>query len=644
MRWIVPFLVGVLPAGCSAAATTGGHAAPDEPPAPSHRPSYGSDAGAEDDRCRAWPLASGCVRGVAASRQRMCALTSELAFCWARAGSPGAAEPPVVSHPLEVLRRLDVKRSGAKARGWGFHCEVTASSGGREVPPRVRCGGSLLWSRLRVGGGETAGIELPAGFEPKQVVAGGRHLCVLGRGGAVHCLGANDRGQLGDGSGQRSRDGETREVQGLPPAKSLAAGLDHTCAATRAGDLYCWGDTASMPPGFGGPERRVKLSTWIEAGRGSSAHQSCWLTEDRRVLCRSEQESMPAEIVAARGAVELVGRRMRACSRSEAGEVWCWMPRSAPFRVPALEPAAALVPNTPCVVLARGAVRCEGEYDFARSEQRPAFDLRGLKSPRAIGAAEGAMEDAGACAISPQGRVHCWGAIGWDWSYDDTGPVQRPSLWTPGWRTGDANAVHPIRLGSIRDAVELSRRGSCVRRGNGAVALIGYGPAPSPSRIRLTAIEAPTATNAVRLLDGNACAAVRDDGTGFAVRRPRPMAFGPAPFDPPTVIELGQVGAAVQLESESPLACLRLVDGTVRCRFQHAAGPWPPASEWLEVMPPEPAVAMQIDRTWGVCVLPAAGDIRCRPVDQQGRFGPPFEALGRATPTPRRFTVTPPPP
>ncbi len=71
------------------------------------------------------------------------------------------------------------------------------------------------------------------------VSAGFAHTCALLADGAVACWGANEHGQLGDGT---TTDRSTPVLAALPaPASAVGAGYVHTCAAV-AGQVYCWGD------------------------------------------------------------------------------------------------------------------------------------------------------------------------------------------------------------------------------------------------------------------------------------------------------------------------------------------------------------------------------------------------------------------
>jgi alpha-tubulin suppressor-like RCC1 family protein len=71
------------------------------------------------------------------------------------------------------------------------------------------------------------------------VAAGWEHSCAVLNDGTVRCWGANDQGQLGDGTNEDRS--EPVPVVGVSGAVGLTLGLEHSCAWTREGEVWCWG-------------------------------------------------------------------------------------------------------------------------------------------------------------------------------------------------------------------------------------------------------------------------------------------------------------------------------------------------------------------------------------------------------------------
>lgn len=76
-------------------------------------------------------------------------------------------------------------------------------------------------------------------FMSSSVVAGENHGCALTRDGSAYCWGANDLGQLGDGTTTASATPVA--VAGGLRFASLSASGNHTCGVTKEGAASCWG-------------------------------------------------------------------------------------------------------------------------------------------------------------------------------------------------------------------------------------------------------------------------------------------------------------------------------------------------------------------------------------------------------------------
>jgi len=88
-------------------------------------------------------------------------------------------------------------------------------------------------------------IPLPA-VAAEIVVGSGAHACARLVTGPVHCWGANEHGQLGDGTTKDRR--APAPVKGLPgQVLGLSAGLERTCALVAGGRVFCWGSGTLRP-------------------------------------------------------------------------------------------------------------------------------------------------------------------------------------------------------------------------------------------------------------------------------------------------------------------------------------------------------------------------------------------------------------
>jgi alpha-tubulin suppressor-like RCC1 family protein len=151
------------------------------------------------------------VTAISAAGDRTCALTKEGSVtCW----GDGHAEPAAPEGITGVASLIAV--------GPGRVCAAITE------PSRVvRCSG-------------TDAKPMLAGATIKGLAAGGKHTCALLEDGSVQCWGANDLGQLGDGT--TADTSAPALVHALPAAVEIRAGANHTCARLRNNTVACWGD------------------------------------------------------------------------------------------------------------------------------------------------------------------------------------------------------------------------------------------------------------------------------------------------------------------------------------------------------------------------------------------------------------------
>lgn len=195
-------------------------------------------------------LGSG-VQAISASRVHTCAVQNGAAKCWGANDSGslgnGAWEPSYV--PVQVTG-LD---AGVQMIGGGYFHSCALHNGA------VKCWGDNRNGQLGIGTTEWSNTPVQVNGLESDVTAisvGENHACALKSVGAVVCWGANDKGQLGDGS--------TLDrllpvaVSGLSHGvQAISAGVKHTCARTTAGTVKCWGDNASGRLGDGTTDDRL---------------------------------------------------------------------------------------------------------------------------------------------------------------------------------------------------------------------------------------------------------------------------------------------------------------------------------------------------------------------------------------------------
>ncbi|MDR9392169.1 MAG: BspA family leucine-rich repeat surface protein [Trueperaceae bacterium] len=175
-----------------------------------------------------------------------CALEDGSVFCWGNnaRGTLGTGTTYDVNTPTRVASTTDFDNAN-----------VTAISASRHTCA-IEDGSVYCWGRNDRGQlGDLAPIDAtepvfvsPTGtFTNTNVTAidtGWNHTCAL-EGGSVYCWGANEQGQLGDGSNvDRTAPVEVDAGPagfGNDGVDAIALSLDATTCALKQGDLFCWG-------------------------------------------------------------------------------------------------------------------------------------------------------------------------------------------------------------------------------------------------------------------------------------------------------------------------------------------------------------------------------------------------------------------
>ena len=389
----------------------------------------------------------------------------------------------------------------------------------------VKCWGDNAQGQL--GDGATTSRSAPADVKGlssgvRAIAAGDVHTCALissskgatslsptadnaGAGDfAAQCWGANNRGQLGDGTKTewRARRLIPVDVVGLHSGvHAIAGGGWHTCALVGSGGVKCWGDNQFGQLGEGSTDRTtpvdvVGLSSDVYA-ISAGGRRTCVLTTAGGVQCwgvnragqlgdgTQRERRRPVNVVGLSSGVQAIAvsgggdHEWHTCALTGAGGVKCWgdndhgqlgdgtqTDRRVPVDVVGLSSgvqAIAAGGMHTCALTTRGDVKCWGLNnrgqlgDGTRPDRRVPVDVKRLSSGVQAIAAGGRHT----CALTSAGGVKCWGDNG-------LGQVGDGSQLVP-FLTNRRRPVDVKGLSSGVQAIAAGRRHTCALTTRGGV-------------------------------------------------------------------------------------------------------------------------------------------------------------------------------
>jgi len=431
--------------------------------------------------------ASGAI-AVGAGGSDSCAVIGDgTVKCWG-ASSNYAEMPRLVD---ELIGATRVAVGGAYYGGPTTHCALVGDG--------VQCWGDNAFGQL--GNGVSTRTRSPVDVvgiaDAVDISAGGVHTCAAlalpGGVKAARCWGANDDGQLGDGTSNSS--GVPVDVYDLG-ATQVAAGYEHTCALRSDGVVACWGfnnrGQLGQPPSGDAQVVPANLSLGSVAIQVVAGYDhSCALLQGGTVWCWGSNQwgqlglgntvdsYSPAQVPGLSGVDEIAAGAAYTCARI-GGAVKCWGGNSqgqvgnggsyfdvyaSPQDVVGLSNTTQITtgPYHACARLDDGTARCWG--DNALGQLGAGFGA-GSKVPVAVDLGGILQIAAGAgwtCARMNSGKAMCWGG-------NQDGQLGNPSV------VEDASAV-PVEVANLTDVVKLAAGSTqvCAITGTGRVKCWGRG-------------------------------------------------------------------------------------------------------------------------------------------------------------------------
>ena len=237
--------------------------------------------------------------------------------------------------------------------------------------------------------------------------------------GHVECWGANEFGQLGDGSTTNAHT--PVEVHGITNATEVVAGRYHACAVLSSGRVDCWGEDNFGQLGDGtssGPETCVI----VYPGKGRKQ-------EPERIEYSCSM--VPVEVQGITDATEASAGFSYSCALLSTGSADCWGASESGE----LGDGALSAPDT-CYT-AR-------EHTAAPCSTVP-LEVQGLTSATQL--SSGGFHS---CALLPTGQVACWGYNG-DGQLGDGIPED-----CMGPPREEACSTTPVEAEGVTDATEVA--------------------------------------------------------------------------------------------------------------------------------------------------------------------------------------------
>lgn len=523
--------------------------------------------------------------------------------CWGRNLYGALGDGTTTNRPTPVDVSGLASGVAVVTAGFDHSCALTTANG-------LKCWGSNSDGRL--GDGTSTDRRTPVDVQGltsgvTAVSAGANHTCALTTAGGVQCWGNDAFGQLGDGSRIPPYRFTAADVSGLTSGiVAIGAGALHTCALTATGAVKCWG--ANEKGQLGDGTMTVRLTPIDVTTLGTSVselavgeYHTCVVTTPGAAECWGNNSDgqlgdgttavrlAPVDVAGlASGVTRLAAGERHTCAATSPADFRCWgynyfgqlgdghqgtgrFPDNAPVPVDASAVTFDVTAfaggwGHTCAVTSTGAVKCWGDNDNGQlgdgttTDRMTPVDVSGLAS-NVTAVTAGLYFN---CALTDAGGVKCWGQ-GIYGQLGDNGGTNRT---TPVDVSGLASGVTAIAAGQFHVCALLATGGvKCWGLGSsGQLGGAGfpYVPVTVSGLTNAVAITAGrghtcalTATGGVKCWGDNS---VRQVGDGTSANRSTPV----------NVVGLTSGVAAV--EAGKDFTCAILTAGGVKCWGANASG------------------------------------------------------------------------
>lgn len=292
--------------------------------------------GASTSRSAPVPVAGGLrFRQVSAGGLHTCGVTTDdKPYCWGF-GAGGALGTGTAINSAIPVAVTGGHRFRQVSTGEGHTCGVSYPDNS------AYCWGESNAGQIGDGSQVTrlAPVAVAGGRQWHQVSAGQLHTCGVTTSDVAFCWGSDEFGKLGDGFEEIPRLTPSR-VEGTRRFRQIAAGGSHTCAVTRGGRAFCWGNGLSGAVGDGKSLLRYSpraVAGGLTFGRVTAGQlHSCGETTNNRLYCwgynidgqlgdgTTRPRFTPVAVAGNRFFGQASAGGAHTCGRTPEGVAYCW--------------------------------------------------------------------------------------------------------------------------------------------------------------------------------------------------------------------------------------------------------------------------------------------------------------------------------